>query len=92
MTGVRYDEKEVLVEIETHGLEHVFHIYEILVTAFPIPLAFVHQDATTSLIEVGDQVEESFFEDVIGLHVHCSETNCVPKLQSCRYTINRHLF
>ena len=45
----------------THGLEHVFDIFEILVTAFPIPLALVHQDAPTYLIEIRDQVEESFF-------------------------------
>ena len=91
MTGVRYDEKEVLVEIEIHGLEHVFDILKILVTAFPIPLTFVHQDAPTSLIIVGDQVEESSFQDDISLHVHGSETNRVPKLQRCGYTINRHL-
>ena len=75
----------------THGLEHVFDIFEILVTAFPIPLAFVHQDAPTNLMEVGYQLEESFFQDVTSAHVHGSETNRVQELQSCGYTINRHL-
>ena len=74
----------------THGLEHVFDIFEILVTAFPIPLAFVLQNAPTNFIEVGYQVEESFFQDVGSLHVNCSETNRVPKLERCGYTVNRH--
>jgi len=53
-----------LWKVETHDLNMFFQIFEILMTAFPIPLAsLVHQDALTNLIEVVDQVEANLFQD-----------------------------